>query len=612
MKTRYLLILMFIMIAFNGVAQKSLFDEVDMSIDTLDINTPYSDFGPAIIDNELIFSSFSDDEKASAKKNDKAFYDLFSSNLNPIGNIETPRRKLTTLISKYHEGPLTFCEKTGELFLTQSNWENPQEVNIVFKKRNIRLGIVIYDKTALSWEFKEKFPYNSSEYSVAHPTINSSGDTLVFVSDMPGGQGMTDLYYSARVDGKWSEPVNLGPKVNTAGKEMFPFLNIDGTLVFSSDGHRGKGNLDLFYIDFPVTASSELKTFDGKINSPADDFGLVVHPNQRSGYFASNRGGGVGDDDIYYLKMEEFRFNILTMSNYTKRSVAGANVNIIDENGEVAATGKSDESGKLSVMLPVDKKYTLIASIENYTEKVVDLDLTTEGNFVDRNFKVYMDPIFDFKGEVVDILGNIPIPDALVTIDNGSKTDSVYADYQGLLTYHIEPGNNYKVNVSAYNFFATDLEFNTTGMKPGVIDYLIQLNSLDAGTRIELKNIYYDLAKWNIRPDAAKELDKLVNVLNEYPDLQIRLESHTDSRGSDEFNMELSQKRSKSAYDYLVSKGIAPDRVEHVGLGETQLVNQCDDGVDCTEEQHAENRRTVVEILKAKVTRRSKGNIFYF
>lgn len=612
MKTKYLLAFIFILITTSGMAQKSLFEDVKMSIDTLDINTPYSDFGPAIIENELIFSSFTDDIGKKSKNQNKAFYDLFSSDLNQIGTIITPRRKLTTMISQYHEGPLTFCEKTGELFLTQSNWENPEELNIVFKKRNIRLGIVVYEKTALTWQFKEKYPFNSSEYSIAHPTINATGDTLIFVSDMPGGYGMTDLYYSAKLNGEWQDPVNLGPKVNSAGKEMFPFLNIDGSLVFSSDGHGGVGSLDLFFIDFPIRDYSARSTFGDQINSSADDFGLVIHPNQRSGYFSSNREGGAGDDDIYFLKMEDYRFNVVTLSNYTKRALTGTNVNIIDEDGKVAATGQSDETGKVSVKLKVDKKYTLIASLNNYLDKVADLDLTNEGDFVEKNQKVYLDPEFMLTGQVVDILGNIPIPDAMLIVSDGSKADTIYADYQGQFSHYIEPDKDYKVDVTAYNFFGTEVEFNTLGMKPGAVDYLVQLNSLDAGSRIELKNIYYDLAKWNIRPDAAAELDRLVSVLEEYPDLQIRLESHTDSRGADDFNMELSRKRSESAFQYLVSKGIDPDRLEHVGFGETQLVNKCEDGVNCTEEEHAENRRTVVEILKAKVTRRSKGNIFYF
>jgi outer membrane protein OmpA-like peptidoglycan-associated protein len=612
MKAKYLLVLTFIMFVFSGLAQKSIFDDVNMSIDTLGINTPNSDFGPAIIEDELIFSSFGDDIGSKSKNHDKAFYDLFSSDLNKIGNIVADRRKLTTMISQYHEGPLTFCESTGELFLTQSNWENPEELNIVFKKRNIRLGIVVYEKTALTWQFKEKFPFNSSEYSVAHPTINQTGDTLIFVSDMPGGQGLTDLYFSVRVNGEWADPVNLGPKVNSAGKEMFPFLNIDGSLAFSSDGHGGAGNLDLFYIDSPVAGNSELKNFGGKINSEADDFGLVVHPNQRAGYFSSNREGGAGDDDIYYLKMNDYRFNILSMSNYTRRALTGTEVSIFDEDGNVAATGQSDEVGNVPVKLAVDKKYTLVASNNYYIEKTVDLDLTDQGDFSDLEFEIYLDPEFIFQGQVTDILGNIAIPDALLTIDNGTKTDSIYSDYQGAFKYYIEPNKDYKVDVNAYNFFGTDLEFNTNNMIPGVVDYLIQLYSLDAGSRIELKNIYYDLARWEIRPDAAKELDKLVSVLKEYPDLQIRLEAHTDSRGDDDFNMELSQKRSKSAFDYLVLKGIKAERVEHVGLGESQLVNKCADGINCTDEEHAQNRRTVVEILKSKVTRRSKGNIFYF
>lgn len=610
MKTKYLLVITFIMAVFNGLAQKSIFDDRNMSVVPLDINTPNSDFGPAIIDNELIFSSFSDDA-GRAKNHNKTFYDLYASGLDKNGNVSSGRKRLSGVTTQYHEGPLSYCAKTGELFMTQSEWDNPEEVNMVFKKKNIRLGIVVYEKKGSEWQFKEKFPFNSFEYSVAHPAVSQTGDTLIFASDMPGGQGMTDLFYTVRKDGKWSDPINLGPKVNSPAKEVFPFLNSDGSLVFSSDGHGGSGNLDLFYISFPINGESQLKSFGGEINSPADDFGLVIHPNQQAGYFSSNRKGGTGDDDIYFLKMDDFMFDVIALSNFTKRGLAGANISVSDEAGNIAATGRTNEEGKLSVKLPVDKKYSLVATVENYIEKVVELDFTIAANLQPEQ-EILLDPQFMLQGQVVDILGNIPIPDALVAINDGSKTDSIYADYEGGFSYHIAPGKSYQVYISAYNFFGTDLEFNTADMRPGVVDYLIQLYSLDAGSRIELKNIYYDLASWEIRPDAAKELDRLVSALKEYPDLQIRLESHTDSRGSDEFNLELSEKRSNAALDYLISKGIDADRLEHAGLGESQLVNKCDDGVDCTEEEHARNRRTVVEILKAKVTRRSKGNIFYF
>lgn len=612
MKTKFLLVATFILITLGSMAQKLFFDAVNMTIDTLNINTPYSDFGPAIIEDELVFLSFSEQDGKKSDNQNKVFYDLYTVGLNAFGEVMTDRKRMSTLVSKYHEGPLTYCEATGELFLTQSNWQDPQEENIVFVKKNIRLGIVIYEKSGDTFQLKDRLPFNSSEYSVAHPAVSPSGDTLIFVSDMPGGSGQTDLYYSVRNNGEWSDPVNMGSKVNSAGEEMFPFLNADGSLVFSSDGFGGAGNLDLFYIEFPILASSERGTFDGDINSAGDDFGMVIHPNQQVGYVASNRNGGVGDDDIYLLRIDDFVFDVITYSNLTKEILPGASVNVIDEEGTVAASGKTDDEGKLEVKLEGNKKYTLVATAEEYMEKAVDLDLTNKETLANKEVEVYLDPEFVFKGQVVDIMGNVPIPDALLSISNGTTVDSIYTDEQGTFTYNLETDKRYRADVSAYNFFGTEVEFNTMGMDRGVFDYLIQLYSLDAGSRIQLKNIYYDFGEWSLRPEAKRELDRLAKVLEDYPDIQIVLESHTDSRGTTEFNMELSQKRSKTASDYLVSKGIDAGRIEDVGFGETQLVNDCDGSIECTEEQHHENRRTVVEIRKSKVTRRAKGNIFYF
>lgn len=612
MKTKFLLVATFILISLGATAQKRFFDAVNMSIDTLNINTAYSDFGPAIIEDELVFLSFSEKDGKKSDNPNKVFYDLYTVGLNAFGEAMTDRSRMSSLVSKYHEGPLAYCASTGELFLTQSNWQDPQEENIVFVKKNIRLGIVIYEKAGASFRMKDRLPFNSSEYSVAHPTISSTGDTLIFASDMPGGNGQTDLYYSVRSNGEWSDPVNLGPKVNSAGEEMFPFLNVEGSLVFSSDGFGGAGNLDLFYIEFPILESSERSTFDGEINSPGDDFGMVIHPNQQVGYLASNRSGGEGDDDIYLIRIDDFVFDVITYSSLTKEILPGASVNVIDEEGTVAASGSTDDDGKLEVKLEGNKKYTIVATSEEYMEKAVDLDLTNKETLANRDVEVYLDPEFVFKGQVVDIMGNIPIPEALLAISDGITVDSVYTDEQGSFTYNLETDKRYRVDVSAYNFFGTEVEFNTMGMDRGVFDYLIQLYSLDAGSRIQLKNIYYDFGEWSLRPEAKRELDRLAKVLDDYPDIQIILESHTDSRGTHEFNMELSQKRSEAAADYLMSQGVESHRIEGVGFGETQLVNDCDGSIECTEEQHFENRRTVVEIRKSKVTRRAKGNIFYF
>ncbi|MGQ8335231.1 OmpA family protein [Sunxiuqinia sp. A32] len=589
-----------------------LFEDKQIIIENADtINTAASDLGPVIIDNELMFNSFVPSDGKG--KDDQSFYDVFTSDIDNNGNIVSGRHNMSAMVTEYHEGPLSYCEATGQLFLTQSNWQDPEEINIVFKKKNIRLGIVIYEKRGLGWQYVEKFPYNSNQFSVAHPAINKTGDTLVFVSDMPGSVGESDLYYSVKKDNQWSTPVNLGNKVNTAGKEMFPFLTDDNLLIFASNGHPGKGGLDLYYTKFKVPLTGELVSFSGEINSEADDFGFVIAPNKRFGFFSSNREGGKGDDDIYSVKLQEFKFELLTVSSYDETVISNADIEIYDMNNKLIMEGVTDDEGKLALELEVNKKYEVVAIADGYMEANQEINLTGDGTFVNQVEKVYLDPSFRLDGEVVDILGNLPIPDALVVIEkDGEFSDSIYADYQGKFSNYIEPDHDYRVIISATNYFGTEVNFSTADMDPGVLDYYFQLYSLNAGTRINLKNIYYDLAKWDIRPDAARELDRLVSILEEYPDIQIRLESHTDSRGGDDYNMDLSQKRALTAYEYLVNHGIDPDRVEYVGFGESQLVNECDDGVNCTEEQHAENRRTVVEILQSKATRRSKGNIYYF
>ena len=157
--------------------------------------------------------------------------------------------------------------------------------------------------------------------------------------------------------------------------------------------------------------------------------------------------------------------------------------------------------------------------------------------------------------------------------------------------------SNYSFKVTATDFMPVTTELTTADMKVGTSQQKIELYPIQKGVRIEMKNIYYDLGKYDIKAEAAKELDYLVSVMNENPEMRIRIESHTDSRGSNLFNMDLSQKRAKTIFDYLRTQGIDEDRLTYEGYGETQLVNKCADGIECPEEEHALNRRTVIEFL---------------
>lgn len=300
-----ILLLMATLPGFSQQGKVELFNQSTVKISEIfvnTVNTVESDFGATLVGDTLFFSSIkSVNGKASTKKRKRhKFYGIFKTGVDQNGNFIEVRKNVEELSTSYHDGPVSsWCPKTGELFLTQTN--KPQMRYNLFPKEYNNLKISIAKKTGQKWEVVEEFPFNNTGYSFAHPAINATGDTLVFASDIPGGFGETDLYQSVRKNGKWGTPVNLGPRVNTTGKEEFPFLignrNGETCLIFSSDRSEGKGGMDIYYTKLN-DPDSGIIPFAGPINSPGDDFALSVVFDMGFGYFSSNRIGS-GDDDIY-------------------------------------------------------------------------------------------------------------------------------------------------------------------------------------------------------------------------------------------------------------------------------------------------------------------------
>lgn len=319
-------ILIFLLIAtlsgFSQQAKVELFDQSILKISEVRINTVESDFGAILVGDTLFFSSV---KSGSSKMSDKKrkqhkFYGIFKAGIDQNGNVTEVRKTVEEFSSSYHDGPVSsWCAKTAELFLTQTNI--PQVRYTLFPTEYNNLKISIAKRTEQKWEVVEEFPFNNAGYSVAHPAINETGDTLVFASDMPGGFGEADLYLSVRKNGKWGAPVNLGSRINTIGKEGFPFLirnrNGETCLIFSSDRHGDKGGMDIYYTKLN-NSNSYIIPFDSPINSQSDDFALSFFPEKGFGYFSSNRKG-TGDDNIY-----KFTINtspILTQELYDNNSV---------------------------------------------------------------------------------------------------------------------------------------------------------------------------------------------------------------------------------------------------------------------------------------------------
>ena len=504
----FVTILLSSLLGYTQSAKTGLFDETTVKMSQIKTNTVHSDFGTAVIGDTILFSSYRDElgKKSDKELKSKMFYDLFKAGINDSGNVVSNRKTIVEFYTGYHNGPVSWCAKTGELFVTQSNTTNPSVKYEPFINQEVKLKMVIAKKNNNKWYVVEELPFNNADYSVGHPAITETGDTLYFSSDMPGGFGETDIYMSVRKGGKWGKPVNLGSNVNTSGKDEFPFITGksfgERCLIFASTGHGSMGGFDLFYkkLNDP---KSEVIRFPEPINSKNDDFAMNLPDNVDYGYMTTNRPG-TGDDDIYKLTFEkylEYLQEIWILDAQTKKPIPGAKVNFCDKK-----TVQTVSDGKASCLFPKNSTCNVMASAFGYRDssKIIKIGHPKAGT-------VYKDTIF---------------------------------------------------------------------------------LSLIVNKKIALKNIYYDFDKWDILPESAMQLDQVVSLTKENPDMKVELSSHTDSRGSAIYNMRLSQLRAQSAVDYIVSKGIDKLRVKGTGYGETQLINKCKDGVECTPAEHRENRRT--------------------
>ena len=512
-KMKKVLFLLLFALPFFGFAQNDcdFFDHTIIHIEKTNINTSASDFGPAFVENELWYSAFTDEEisKLSAGESKDIFYNLFATALNPDGNLKEGKvTKLEEISSGYHTGPVSYCPATKELFVTLSNFDNPEIQNKLYRKANVHLKLIVVKQVNGEWNLVEDLPFNDATYSVGHPAITAGGNVLYFVSDMPGGQGGTDIYKIVKENGVWGKPVNLGSTINTSGNEMFPYVYQNEMLVFASSGiNTTKSDLDLYYSCFSENTFTKPVALN-ELNTNADDFGLVLHKDGKVGYFASKKDGGAGDDDIYKVTLDK---------------------------------------GEYKLELLVREKKT-----------------------------------------------QAPIPSAPVTFSDGEK---MVTNNNGIITRDLEYETNYTATSGLDGYMNESISFSTTGADYGTMKQIINVEKVEVGQKFVMENIFYDFDKWDILPASEVELDKLVKVMKDNPSWKVELGSHTDCRGSDSYNEKLSQKRSESAVDYIISKGISRDRIIAKGYGETQLVNKCDDGVQCSEEEHRMNRRTEFKIL---------------
>lgn len=490
------------------------------------INSKYSDYGAAFFGEELIFASARDTGGIFNRKHkwtNQSFTNLYQSKINGDGNFEEAEKFSKSTNSKFHESTPVFTKDGKTMYFTRNNYVDGKKGRSGEKVMLLKIlkATFIDDK----WQNVVELPFNSNEYSTAHPALSPDDKTLYFASDMPGTLGMSDLYKVSINGDSYGEPENLGPVFNTEARETFPFMSDENELYFASDGQLGLGGLDIFVSKMEEDGTfKEIHNVGAPVNGKDDDFALLIDTQTKYGFFTSNREGGQGYDDIYKFKENiplqykcEQTLAIVVLDKETREPIANAQITLMDENMQTIEQVYADENGA----------YTFEKDKIN-----CDTDYT------------------------IRVTGTKGYSSNEKTVHTENKTGETFAEIL--------------------------LEKNTKQIGIGT----------DLAKTFGIENIYFDLDKSNIRKDAAAQLALLVEVMNDYPTMKIDVRSHTDSRQTHEYNERLSDRRAKSTVAWLVKKGIAKNRLTGKGYGETQLVNQCADGVECSEEQHQQNRRS--------------------
>jgi outer membrane protein OmpA-like peptidoglycan-associated protein len=436
---------------------------------------------------------------------------------------------------------------------------------------------------------------------------------IYFVSDVPGGMGGSDIYVSRKENGKWSLPENLGSAINTEGNETFPFYFSNGKkscLFFSSNGRPGLGGLDIYCSDIKDSVLQNAVHISAPINSSNDDFGFIVNSQFRNGYFSSNRKSNV--DKIYKFKINDPLFNIelQTVNALNKKLLPESKIILHNLSENIIQEFVSDAEGKVNIKLNKESAYKIISNRENYLQDSMAVSTLDKSRPETFNGELRLVPIITVRGHVVNKATQLPLENASVGLVNLSSSagiidpsnreqKNIHSVTNGDFEYILTPDAGYIILGRKEKYFAESIDLSTNGKyDPEILEVKLELEEIELNKAIRLDNIYYDYNKWEIRADAGVELDKLLKILEENPEIKIELSSHTDSRGNDSYNLKLSQKRAESAVKYLVSKGILINRLVAKGYGESQTLNKCKNNIKCTEEEYQFNRRTEFKVLK--------------
>lgn len=489
---------------------------------------------------------------ASGESSPQEFRDgnLYYSSFNrketiEVGGEEDDYHSKIYMAEKTDEGfskPKALGEQVNRLGFHNSNISFSKDGRVMYFTRSQLEGSEISNSRIFSsfrkdedWSPAVEVEGINGDYLAQHPCAGElyGDDVIFFVSDMDGGYGGKDIYYSIdNGGGSFSTPTNLGPTINTSGDEVTPFYR-DGELFFSSNGVPTIGGFDIFKSSWDGSAWSKPSNLGFNFNTSYDDIYYSMNYDGKGGYIVSNRPDEAKKrlksktccDDIYVFNIREVIIDLLaTVIDENKEPINGATLKLSNLTQAISPDTKSlPGNHEFQFMLDADNNYKLLIKKDGY------------------------------------------YPDSLTFNTAGIIDDYTVKRTVTLKAIPQEPEDEYE--------------------------------TITTNQPIRLNNIYYDLDDTKILQDAEKDLTVLYDLLIKYPDMVIELSSHTDSQGTSKYNDDLSQRRAESARNWLLQKGIEADRIVPKGYGEQQILNRCVNGVRCPDDEHRINRRTEFKII---------------
>ena len=574
-----------------------------------------TDFGAYTSNEKLYFLS---DRKSWpvewTDENEQPFLDLFVVDLASGAKAQFAGAKKN---GRFNEGPICFSKDEKRVYYTRDYDGKRGKVG---KDGTIHLGIFTATVKGDNWIDEKELSINNLDYSVGHPVITNDGKYLIFSSNMPGGKGGSDIYRAPILEGgDVGKPEPLPGEVNTPGHELFPAIGRNDELYFSSTGHESIGGLDVFMALFKGDFYTRVSSVGHPINSEQDDF--AYSPGKSSkGYFSTNRDG---KDNIYsFDQVIPFRFVPLLSGVISLEDMedvtGGVLVEVMDQNEKVLNSQTTDRKGMYSLDLEEEKQYVVRYTMEGYDAKVIKVSTMGDGFGLRNDFVLKKDNGIEIKlqlfaantglrveGATVNIMDNITnkafvqelsdpegrVSKPMLELKEGDSLDlTVKISKEGYLTKEVRFQHTVKSmqDISLDQIYGDALKMNRVGFDLGI----------DVASMIDINPLRFKPAGFDLDNDNMAELDKVVAFMNENPSIHIKIRSHTDARGNESDNRELSNKRAKEAAIYLMSRGVKASRISSIGIGEKEIINHCKDGIECSEKEHLENERTEYIIIK--------------